>query len=228
MSAQRMSSALDSQGEVDMTDSPAPAPAPVASAPVGAAVPVVPPMPQAEAVVMPSGPQYRALKRTTVEIAKKVEAFHEAVKWLPGMKQRMDELSDKIYSAEKEKQDLLGRIEKEIANYELEVITKALLKQNKMPKDQIELQQLRQQEQNVAGEEEAKRRKLDEEVREKVAAQARFKDVEFEQKYSEYAAREQAFLSEKRTLLETIASLRSEIESQKKLSSDIAKSASKR
>eukprot|EP01064_Diplonema_japonicum_P012403 TRINITY_DN1987_c0_g1_i1.p1 TRINITY_DN1987_c0_g1~~TRINITY_DN1987_c0_g1_i1.p1 ORF type:complete len:214 (+),score=57.74 TRINITY_DN1987_c0_g1_i1:72-713(+) len=176
---------------------------------------------------MPTGPQFRVLKRTTAGIKKKEEAFEKAVSLLPGMKERMDELSDKIYAAEKEKQDHMGKIEKEIANHELEVITKALLKQNKMPKDMMELAQLRQAERQNEMEKNQKRQKLDQEVNEKVAQESRFKEIEFQQKFSEYTAREQAFLNEKRTLLETISSLRAEISSQKKLSSDIAKSANK-
>ena len=169
------------------------------------------------------GPQYRILKRQTQVVSGKLAEFMKAYDLLPDIKDRMDAISDRIYEEDKRKADMMGRIEKEIESHELAVVQAALKESNKIAVDQMEVYTLRNLNNERDQEKEQDKQKMAQEIAMKVADQARFQELEFASTFAEAQATENAIEAERRALHEEIKSLRNEIASQKKLSSDIVR-----
>eukprot|EP01064_Diplonema_japonicum_P023047 TRINITY_DN33501_c0_g1_i1.p2 TRINITY_DN33501_c0_g1~~TRINITY_DN33501_c0_g1_i1.p2 ORF type:complete len:191 (+),score=68.67 TRINITY_DN33501_c0_g1_i1:67-639(+) len=170
-------------------------------------------------------PLMRDLHATTEEIDSKIPAGKTGLDSVQGLREKVDRISEQIQIAEKDKGDRVGQVEKDIASHELKAISAALLKYNKVPVDAFEIKELRKLERSTEEENAKKKQKLATEVAEKVNAQVRFNELQFAEKFAETQAKEVAFQAERKTLTETIEALRLEIESQKKLTGDIAKAA---
>eukprot|EP01061_Rhynchopus_euleeides_P003662 TRINITY_DN1295_c1_g3_i1.p1 TRINITY_DN1295_c1_g3~~TRINITY_DN1295_c1_g3_i1.p1 ORF type:complete len:228 (+),score=81.61 TRINITY_DN1295_c1_g3_i1:52-684(+) len=169
------------------------------------------------------GWQYRELKQTTKLVSDKLSDFEAAYAELPNLKERIEAISDKIFLAEKEKADATWKMDRELAEYELGRVKEALKEHNKTVVDQMELHSLRNESQKRTHEDNERKRKFETDVTLQVTEQARFKDLEFARDYAEIEARVRAIESERKNMVDTIASLRHEIASQKKLSSDIVR-----
>ncbi|KAJ9446309.1 hypothetical protein DIPPA_03408 [Diplonema papillatum] len=170
-------------------------------------------------------PLVRDLHASTEEIETKIAQAKATLENLAQLKEKVDAVSELIREADKDKEERVGKVERDIADHELKAIENALLKHNKVPVDAFEVQQLRGLEKAQQQEKAAKKQKLSTMVQQRVSDQLRFKELEFAEKYADVRAKEQAFSSERKTLTQTIEALRLEIESQKKLTGDIAKAA---
>eukprot|EP01059_Diplonema_ambulator_P025340 TRINITY_DN42394_c0_g1_i1.p2 TRINITY_DN42394_c0_g1~~TRINITY_DN42394_c0_g1_i1.p2 ORF type:complete len:191 (+),score=67.68 TRINITY_DN42394_c0_g1_i1:76-648(+) len=170
-------------------------------------------------------PLMRDLHSMTEEIDSKIPAGKSGLEFVQGLKSKVDRISEEIFEAEKDKADRVGQVEKDMAAYELTAVTQALAKYNKVAVDAFEIRELRKLEKDVETENARKKQKLNSDVADKVNAQVRFNELKFAEKFAETQAKELAFEAERKTLTETIEALRLEIESQKKLTGDIAKAA---
>eukprot|EP01064_Diplonema_japonicum_P001657 TRINITY_DN110_c0_g1_i1.p1 TRINITY_DN110_c0_g1~~TRINITY_DN110_c0_g1_i1.p1 ORF type:complete len:214 (+),score=81.31 TRINITY_DN110_c0_g1_i1:70-642(+) len=142
-----------------------------------------------------------------------------------GLKDKMERVAGLIEEAEKERSERVGQVEKDIAEHELKAVTAALMKHKKVCVDAFEVKELRRLERGGVEDQAKKRQKLDTEVAKRVQEEVRFKELQFAEKFAETLAKESAFQVERKTLAESIEALRLEIESQKKLTGDIAKAA---
>eukprot|EP01064_Diplonema_japonicum_P011441 TRINITY_DN187_c2_g1_i1.p1 TRINITY_DN187_c2_g1~~TRINITY_DN187_c2_g1_i1.p1 ORF type:complete len:337 (+),score=95.93 TRINITY_DN187_c2_g1_i1:49-1011(+) len=142
---------------------------------------------------------------------------------LGSLKGKVDVISMTVEDAQKEHDERVGKVERDILQYELQKVQDVLKNTNKLAVDRLEMDALRKLQRNKEDESVKNTKTLDKDVIEKVAELVRFKEVEFQNKYAECRAKEASMDAERRTLHATIASLRFEIESQKNLSSDIAK-----
>ena len=171
------------------------------------------------------GALVRDLHNTSIEIDAKKAAVQAALGNLAGLQENVDKVSELITEADKDKEERIGKVTKDIDMHELKAVEVALMKHNKVPVDAFEIQQLKRLEKDAENDMQKKRQKLNTEVAEKVAAEVRFKELQFAEQFAEMQAKEMAFQAERKTLLETVEALRGEIESQKKLTGDIAKAA---
>eukprot|EP01060_Flectonema_neradi_P002652 TRINITY_DN1168_c0_g1_i1.p1 TRINITY_DN1168_c0_g1~~TRINITY_DN1168_c0_g1_i1.p1 ORF type:complete len:264 (+),score=85.82 TRINITY_DN1168_c0_g1_i1:66-857(+) len=168
-----------------------------------------------------------ALMRDLHSITDSVEAKMQALVGMAGilknLKAKTDEMSIKVEEAKKDYDERHGKVEKDIADFELEAVKAALQKYNKQVIDSFELNALRALESKAEQDKGKTKSEIDHEVAEKVAERVRFAEVEFAEKFAKKQAQEKAFEAERAILNQTIVSLRLEVESQKALSSDIAK-----
>ncbi|KAJ9466399.1 hypothetical protein DIPPA_20154 [Diplonema papillatum] len=165
----------------------------------------------------------RDLHQTTTGIEQRAMTLIRSAEQLRGLKGKVDEMSAGVESAKKDHDERVGKVEKDIADYQLQKVQDALARHNKTVIDSFDLQRLRtlQSEREVVEKESAIA--VGKTVAEEVAQQVRFKEVEFEKEYVKMQAAEASRMAERHTLEVTIAGLRVEIESQKALSSEIAK-----
>ena len=172
-----------------------------------------------------SGPLMRDLHLMTGEIDAKAAAATEGISFVTGLRSKVDTISDDIGKEEKEREERVGLVEKLIAAHEFEKVQEALKHHNKTMIDAFEFKELRALESGVESERAKKKQKLNTEVEIKVKDELRFMEHDFAERFATAEAKEKSFQAERRTLTETIEALRVEIESQKRLTGDIAKAA---
>eukprot|EP01063_Lacrimia_lanifica_P024066 TRINITY_DN32034_c0_g1_i1.p2 TRINITY_DN32034_c0_g1~~TRINITY_DN32034_c0_g1_i1.p2 ORF type:complete len:191 (+),score=116.52 TRINITY_DN32034_c0_g1_i1:56-628(+) len=165
----------------------------------------------------------RDLHSMTDDIDLKIDLASKHLADVKGLKKKVNDVAERIQAADKDKSERMGKVEKEIAAHELKTIEVALLKNHQLPVDAFEMKSLRKLQKESEEQNAQKKQKLNSEVAEKVAQRVRFTELQFQEKYADLEAKEKAFQAERKTLNETIEALRTEIESQKRLTGDIAK-----
>eukprot|EP01063_Lacrimia_lanifica_P039482 TRINITY_DN8685_c0_g2_i1.p2 TRINITY_DN8685_c0_g2~~TRINITY_DN8685_c0_g2_i1.p2 ORF type:complete len:230 (+),score=92.30 TRINITY_DN8685_c0_g2_i1:84-773(+) len=184
----------------------------------------------ANPTVPPNAKRGAVYKRMSEEVAlvnKKMAEFQACRKELDGLKERLEAASDKIYVEEKKKQDIMASIDRDVSAYQLKVVQVALSKQKKTAVDSMEMGQLNNLKRQRDYETQQEKQRLEREVSEKVDIAARFKDLEFQEKYAALQAQEHSQAQELLNMRDQITQLRCEVASQKKLSSDIANAMAK-
>ena len=165
----------------------------------------------------------RDLHSITDSVEAKMSVLVNMAGDLKGLKSKTDVMSIAVEDAKKDYDERHGKVEKDIADFELQAVKAALQKYNKQVIDSFELNALRALENKAEQDKGKTKSEVDHEVAEKVAEKVRFKEVEFAEKFAAMQAQEKAFEAERAILNQSIVSLRLEVESQKALSSDIAK-----
>eukprot|EP01061_Rhynchopus_euleeides_P045667 TRINITY_DN8324_c0_g2_i1.p1 TRINITY_DN8324_c0_g2~~TRINITY_DN8324_c0_g2_i1.p1 ORF type:complete len:350 (+),score=161.16 TRINITY_DN8324_c0_g2_i1:119-1051(+) len=168
-------------------------------------------------------PLVRDLNNLSEGVQRKLKQIVLSNDYLNGVKDLADKISTAVDDANKEQEERVGKVEADISHHKLEKAQEALKKVNKTAIDKFEYKKLRDLREKKQLDKKDQDKNVKKEVNEEVARQVRFHQERFEQEYAGYKAREAVFSAERKTLKATIAGLRMEIESQKSLSSEIAK-----
>eukprot|EP01059_Diplonema_ambulator_P035504 TRINITY_DN8370_c0_g2_i1.p1 TRINITY_DN8370_c0_g2~~TRINITY_DN8370_c0_g2_i1.p1 ORF type:complete len:180 (+),score=92.42 TRINITY_DN8370_c0_g2_i1:121-660(+) len=157
------------------------------------------------------------------DISKKIDDFISAVAVLKDLEEKPDRIRDEVTNAEREKHARQAEFDRKMEEHELMTIQNVLQKQNKVSIDIEEYKELQAlQVREDADTRAAKKQKFDDEVSVKVKTELELKELQYAKKFAEATAKEASFATEKNMLYMTIESLRAEIESQKKLTSELA------
>ncbi|KAJ9446308.1 hypothetical protein DIPPA_03410 [Diplonema papillatum] len=157
------------------------------------------------------------------DISKRIDEFISAVALLKDLEEKPDRIRDEVANAEREKHARMTEFDRKMEEHEMMTIQNVLQRQNKVSIDIDEFKELQAlQVKESKDEQEVKKRKFDEEVAEKVKTELKLKELQYAMKMAEAKAKETSFSTEKNMLHLTIESLRAEIESQKKLTSELA------
>eukprot|EP01064_Diplonema_japonicum_P004707 TRINITY_DN13091_c1_g1_i1.p1 TRINITY_DN13091_c1_g1~~TRINITY_DN13091_c1_g1_i1.p1 ORF type:complete len:194 (-),score=110.21 TRINITY_DN13091_c1_g1_i1:42-581(-) len=157
------------------------------------------------------------------DISKKIDDFISAVAVLKDLEEKPDRIKDEVENAEREKHARMDAFDRKMEEHELMTIQEILRKQNKESIDLEEYKELQAlQVREDADTRETKKRKFEADVSDKVKTELQLKELQYTKKFAEATAKEASFTTEKNMLYMTIESLRAEIESQKKLTSELA------
>ena len=157
------------------------------------------------------------------DISKKIDDFLVAVAQLKDLEEKPDRIRDEVANAEREKHARMAEFDRKMVEHEMMTIQNVLQKQNKVAIDIDELKELQAlQVREDADARQIKRTKFDGDVDEKVKTELKLKEFQYAKKFAEAKAKETSFKTEKDMLYMTIEGLKNEIESQKKLTSDLA------
>eukprot|EP01060_Flectonema_neradi_P036780 TRINITY_DN718_c5_g1_i1.p1 TRINITY_DN718_c5_g1~~TRINITY_DN718_c5_g1_i1.p1 ORF type:complete len:193 (+),score=38.93 TRINITY_DN718_c5_g1_i1:59-580(+) len=156
------------------------------------------------------------------EITLKMEALVEARSTLEGMGERLEEVNAKIFHAEKERQDKLMRLEKEISIHELKVVEEVMKRYNKRTIDMVEMSQLQILKSNAESERLREKREFAAAVKTKVDLESRMMELKFQQDFAREEATLKSSENEIQTLKNTISGLQRDIAAQKVLSGQLA------
>eukprot|EP01060_Flectonema_neradi_P031912 TRINITY_DN496_c0_g1_i1.p1 TRINITY_DN496_c0_g1~~TRINITY_DN496_c0_g1_i1.p1 ORF type:complete len:192 (+),score=65.01 TRINITY_DN496_c0_g1_i1:57-632(+) len=157
------------------------------------------------------------------DISKKIDDFMVAVAQLKDLEEKPDRIRDEVANAEREKHARMAEFDRKMIEHEMMTIQNVLQKQNKVAIDIDELKELQAlQVREDAESRQIKRTKFESDVDEKVKTELKLKEFQYAKKFAEATAKETSFKTEKEMLYLTISGLKEEIESQKKLTSDLA------
>eukprot|EP01064_Diplonema_japonicum_P006037 TRINITY_DN139_c7_g1_i1.p1 TRINITY_DN139_c7_g1~~TRINITY_DN139_c7_g1_i1.p1 ORF type:complete len:193 (+),score=74.57 TRINITY_DN139_c7_g1_i1:42-581(+) len=157
------------------------------------------------------------------DISKKMDEFVNAVAMLKDLEEKPDRIKDSIKKAELDKHQRMDEFDKKLSAHQLRTVQSVLEKQNKVAVDVEEYAEL-QALQIRDGQEirSAKKQKTVSTIEQKVDIEMQLNTLKYAKKFAEAAAKEASFKTEKSMLYRTIQTLRDEIESQKKLTSELA------
>eukprot|EP01059_Diplonema_ambulator_P017247 TRINITY_DN29226_c0_g1_i1.p1 TRINITY_DN29226_c0_g1~~TRINITY_DN29226_c0_g1_i1.p1 ORF type:complete len:199 (+),score=91.64 TRINITY_DN29226_c0_g1_i1:48-599(+) len=162
------------------------------------------------------------------DISKKLDEFVHAVAILDDLDEKPLRIRDEVTKAELEKHARMQEFDKKLKEHKLITVQNVLQQQGKVAIDIDEYKELQGLHvRDAAAIRAEKKRKFDEMVAEKVSVEMELKKLQYAKKFAEATAREAAFQTEKNMLYMTIESLKNEIESQKKLTSELALAESK-
>ena len=164
----------------------------------------------------------KQLETKKTEIALKLTAVIEARSNLDGLGDRLEEVNSKIFHAEKDRQDKLMRLEKEISIHELKVVEEAVKKNNKRTIDSIEMTQLQMLKNSGDQERIREKREFADRVRSQLEIESRMMELKFQQDYATEEQTLKASEEEIKSLKNTIQNLQRDVASQKALSGQLA------
>ena len=169
------------------------------------------------------GRRQQELKQMVEAVATSREQFEKALQSVQEMDTKAEEVMEVYGNCEVVRQKREKAFLEEMQKKHLKLVDEALERQNKVRVSQFDLQALRRSENDRLQESNRKRRKIEEKYTNELLVQNRKVDMENASHIEQGACKIAALIAKKAILEETIQVMRKEVESQKSVTSSVAR-----
>jgi len=161
------------------------------------------------------------------ELNKRMESFEEAVQELKILKESISDMNDQITEQEANNNEILRKLREDLKENKIKALTDAVNSMGKVIISSEDLEEYKQETQKWKNEytriKTSLQKEIDDEVNYEMENRLKIKELEFESKTAKLTSSCENYKNEITNLKETISRMSHELDSQKKLTADVAR-----